>query len=338
MKNLISLSLRHEHNELLILNQKKLPFIEEWIRCETVDDMHDCIINLNLRGAPLIGIAVVLMLAKIAEQGMSKDKIKDNAELLKKVRPTAVNVAHCVDRFLASLDESIEMAILTAEHIFEEDFELCEKIARHGADLIQSNDCLMTYCNTGGLATAGMGTALGVICMAHQQGKNIHVYVNETRPLLQGGRLTCWELDRAGVPYTLICDNMAAQVMAMGKINGVFVGADRVAANGDFANKIGTYNLAILAQYHKVPFYVVAPHTSFDENCKSGADIIIEQRNGDEVRGLEGSFGKVLWSPLNSNVYNPAFDVTPAHLVTMYIFDTAVSMQNKHMNKVSIRS
>lgn len=338
MKNLITTSLRYENNKLFILDQKKLPHVEEWIICNNAKDMYHCIVDLKVRGAPLIGIAAVVLLAKITEQGMPITEIKAEAELLKKSRPTAVNLAHCIERFLTSLEQSRISAIATAEQIFDEDVKLCEKMALNGATLIQANDHVMTYCNTGSLATAGVGTALGVIHMAHQQGKNIHVYVNETRPLLQGGRLTTWELEKAGISYTLICDNMAAQVMSTGKIKGIFTGADRVAANGDFANKIGTYSLAVLARYHDIPFYVVAPYTTFDRNCKTGADIVIEQRAADEVRGAEGSFGKIIWSPVKSNVYNPSFDVTPAHLVTQYVFDAAVMTPKEIHKKIELVS
>ncbi|MEK6554298.1 MAG: S-methyl-5-thioribose-1-phosphate isomerase, partial [Bdellovibrionota bacterium] len=175
---------------------------------------------------------------------------------------------------------------------------------------------ILTHCNTGALATAGWGTALGAIRKAHEQGKKIHVYVDETRPLLQGGRLTAWELAKLGIPHTLICDNMAGMLMAQGRVSKVFVGSDRIARNGDFANKIGTYSVAVLAQYHKVPFYVAAPFTTVDALTASGKDIPIEERNPKEVRGE--------MSPQDAPVYNPAFDVTPAELVTGWVLDNGV--------------
>jgi methylthioribose-1-phosphate isomerase len=177
-----------------------------------------------------------------------------------------------------------------------------------------------------------VGTALGVITTAHQQGKEISVWVDETRPLLQGGRLTAWELQRAGVPYQIICDSAAASLMAAGKVEMVFVGADRIAANGDFANKVGTYTLAVLARHHGVPFYVVAPVTTIDAGCAGGNDIPIEQRDAAEVRGVSGSFGTCQWAPQNARVYNPAFDVTPAELVTGWLLDAGVLDQQDVRN------
>ncbi|OFZ80758.1 MAG: S-methyl-5-thioribose-1-phosphate isomerase [Bdellovibrionales bacterium RIFOXYD1_FULL_55_31] len=193
---------------------------------------------------------------------------------------------------------------------------LCEAMAEHGSALIQDGDSILTHCNTGGLATAGIGTALGVIRRAHEQGKRLHVYVDETRPLFQGARLTAWELQKLGIPYTLICDNMAASLMGQGKVSRIFVGADRIARNGDAANKIGTYSLAVQAAYHRIPFYVVAPRTTLDEKCATGKDIPIEERAPDEVRGGH--------SPKFAPVYNPAFDVTPRTLITELILDSGL--------------
>ncbi len=183
---------------------------------------------------------------------------------------------------------------------------------------------LLTHCNTGGLATAGVGTALGVIARAHQQGNVANVWVGETRPLLQGGRLTAWELGELAIPFQLITDSMAASLMASGQVDAVWVGADRIAANGDVANKIGTYSLAVLAHYHQIPFYVAAPHTTLDRQCVSGRDIPIEQRAASEVTGAAGSFGSVQWAPVAATVCNPAFDVTPAALISGWVLDTGV--------------
>ena len=205
-------------------------------------------------------------------------------------------------------DLTRERLVREAEAFFDEDVALSDAMSERGAALIQDGDSILTHCNTGGLATVGIGTALGAIRRAHEQGKKIHVYVDETRPLLQGARLTTWELARLKIPHTLICDNMAGFLMSQGKVQKVFVGADRIAANGDFANKIGTYGLAVLAHHHRIPFYVVAPETTFDSSCKSGSEIPIEQRRPDEVRA-----GK---SPASCEVWNPAFDVTPRTLVT----------------------
>ena len=209
--------------------------------------------------------------------------------------------------------------------LFDEDVKLCELMAKNGNKVIEHNDRILTHCNTGGLATVGEGTALAVIKEAHREGKEIKVFVDETRPLLQGGRLTTWELTKEGVPYQLICDNMAAHLMAQGAVDKVIVGSDRIAINGDFANKIGTYSLAVLCHFHNVPFYVAAPYTTVDQECETGKDIPIEQRDPGEVRGQ--NIVEKGWAPLESDVYNPAFDVTPAHLVTGWILDTGLYNQ-----------
>ncbi|MGZ3690948.1 MAG: S-methyl-5-thioribose-1-phosphate isomerase, partial [Pseudobdellovibrio sp.] len=210
-----------------------------------------------------------------------------------------------------------------AVRIFNEDVELCEKMAANGATLINDGDQILTHCNTGGLATAGVGTALGVIRKAHEQGKKIHVYVDETRPLLQGGRLTAWELSKLNIPCTLITDNMAAHLMSLKKINKAIVGSDRIAVNGDFANKIGTYSVAVNCHYHQIPFYVAAPYTTVDPECANGSQIPIEQRNKKEVQG----YGELLWAPHEVAVYNPSFDVTPHKLVSAWILDKKVYYQ-----------
>lgn len=208
--------------------------------------------------------------------------------------------------------------------IFQEDVELCERIARNGVSVIRQNDGILTHCNTGSLATAGRGTAFGVFHLAHEQGLGVHVYVDETRPLLQGGRLTAWECRKRGIPHTLIADNMAAWEMKQGRVQKVIVGADRIAMNGDFANKIGTYGLAILCKHHGIPFYVAAPRTTLDPACGSGERIPIEQRAPSEVLGVSGAFGKIIWAPEGTQVDNPAFDVTPSELVTGWILDTGL--------------
>lgn len=320
-------AIRYNQGDLSILNQQQLPHKAEWIDVTTPEQMVEIITSLKVRGAPMIGIAAVLSLAQLAERGESYTTIQSAAKLLKESRPTAVNLTIYIERILNAMNQSdFRKAIIeTANSIYEEDIALCEKMGKAGADLIASDENILTICNTGSLATAGIGTALGVIKTAHAQGKNIHVYACETRPLLQGGRLTAWELEQCGIPYTLICDSMAATLMHQGKINRILVGADRIAVNGDFANKIGTYSLAVLAQHHHIPFHVVAPYTTIDPTCQSGNCITIEQRAADEVRGIKGSFGNILWAPKNAPVYNPAFDVTPGDLVTSYILDTGSS-------------
>lgn len=325
MKALIATSLRYQDSTLSILDQHQLPHNEHWINCDNVDQMIDMIRKLQIRGAPLIGIAASLLLAIKAEQGCDKVTLCKMAEQLRASRPTAVNLMNCIDRMLATLEQQGPDALTKeAEAIFQEDIQLCRSMAEHGAALVQPGERILTHCNTGSLATAGVGTAIGVIQVAFEQQKNIHVYVDETRPLLQGGRLTTWELKRLGVPHQLICDSMAATLMQQGKVDRIFVGADRIAANGDFANKVGTYGLAVLAQFHKVPFYVVAPYTTVDSSCLSGKEIPIEERAANEIMGVSGSFGEVLWAPENTAVFNPAFDVTPAELVTGWVLDSGV--------------
>lgn len=331
MKNLSGLSVKTEQNQLLILDQTLLPQQQHWLPCQTVSQMVSMIKALQLRGAPAIGIGASLLLAYRAEQGDSREVLLQAAEILRAARPTAVNLMNNLDSMLQALTQTdyVAAAVACAERLFAEDVQLCLQMAQHGAALVQPGERLLTHCNTGGLATAGVGTALGVINLAHQQGKNIHLWVDETRPLLQGGRLTAWECQQMGIPYQLICDNMAAMLMARGQVDRIFVGSDRIAANGDFANKVGTYSLAVLAYYHQVPFYVVAPHTTVDLHCADGSAIPIEQRHADEVRGVSGGFGQVIWAPAQAAVFNPAFDVTPAKLVTGWVLDSGVYNQQQ---------
>jgi methylthioribose-1-phosphate isomerase len=217
--------------------------------------------------------------------------------------------------------------------IIDEDKRSCRRMARYGASLVRSGDAILTHCNAGGLATADYGTALGVLFESKRQGKHIKVYADETRPLLQGARLTAWELLHEGIDTTLICDNMAASLMEKGRIDKIFVGADRIAANGDVANKIGTYSLAVLAKHHKVPFYVVAPLSTFDMSIRTGRSIPIEERSGDEVRTI---LGKQI-APMNVKVYNPAFDVTPNELITAIVTEQGIfrAPYKKSLRKVA---
>ncbi|KZN56317.1 S-methyl-5-thioribose-1-phosphate isomerase [Pseudoalteromonas luteoviolacea] len=334
MKDLIAQSLKYQDGKVQVLDQYLLPHQEVWHVCKTVSEMQDLINNLQVRGAPLIGLAATLLVAYLAEQGSSREELCHAIDDLEATRPTAVNLKHCMDRLRAVLhsEQKITEVITVAEQLFEEDIALCARIAEHGVDLVDAGDNILTHCNTGALATAGIGTALGVIYQAMQRHGDIHVWVDETRPLLQGGRLTAYELARWQIPYTLLCDSMAASLMAAGKVDKIFVGADRVAANGDFANKVGTYNLAVLAHFHNVPFYVVAPKTTFDPACASGQDIEIEQRSAGEVTGVSGSFGECQWAPSEAEVYNPAFDVTPAKLVTGWVFDSGVYTTPEFIN------
>lgn len=331
-----SLSLRYDASAegLSILDQQALPDTERWMAADDLDAMIGHIQALRVRGAPLIGVAAALGLARVAAAGAEGLALHHAALSLRAARPTAVNLMWAMDRMVRTLathdDPRTLAARLEAEAvaIFDEDVAVCDAMAAHGASLIADGEGILTHCNTGGLATAGVGTALGAIRRAWESGKRIHVWVDETRPLLQGGRLTAYELGRLGIPYTLITDNMAATVMRSGRVQRVLVGADRIAANGDFANKIGTYGVAVLAAYHAIPFHAVAPWSTVDLHTPNGGAIPIEERGAAEVRGVVGSFGGSLaerrWAPADAPVFNPAFDVTPAALVTSLVLDTGV--------------
>lgn len=322
MDPLDSLALRYD-GRLHLLDQQLLPDREVWVDATAPADMIAAIRALKVRGAPLIGVAAAICVGHLATQGASPAELRDAARAIRAARPTAVNLMWAVDRLLSVIDAGGDVAA-EAMAIFHEDVQLCASMAAHGAALVSDGEEILTHCNTGGLATAGVGTALGVIAEAHRQGKRVHVWVDETRPLLQGGRLTAWELTRLGIPHTLVTDSMAPLLMREGRVQRVFVGSDRVAANGDFANKIGTYGVAVAAHHHGVPFHPVAPWSTVDRACPSGADIPIEERDPAEVRGVSGSFGDVRWAPATTATWNPAFDVTPVDLVTSLVLDTGV--------------
>lgn len=325
MRPLSSLALRFDGERLEILDQRQLPDAERWLDAGGPEAMAAHIRCLAVRGAPLIGVAAALALGVYARTDASDEALLAAAAHLRAARPTAVNLMNAVDRVTAAFAREGRAGVgREAVALFDEDVALCERMAEHGAALIDDGDGVLTHCNSGGLATVGVGTALGVIVRAWQQGKRIHAFVDETRPLLQGARLTAWELARAGVDHTLITDSMAAIVMRDGRVQKVFVGADRVAMNGDFANKVGTYGVAVSARHHGVAFHPVAPWTTVDPAAADGGAIPIEERGADEVRGVAGSFGAVRWSPRAVGVFNPAFDVTPAELVTSLVLDRGV--------------
>ncbi|EPG2864640.1 S-methyl-5-thioribose-1-phosphate isomerase [Pluralibacter gergoviae] len=326
MQTLQTTSLRVRDNQLFILDQQALPQEVKWLEANSVPSLVDHILTLRVRGAPLIGLSASLLLGLLAERGLSRNELLAALETLRASRPTAVNLMNNLDRMRLALQQEAFAPALVAEaqRLVDEDKHLCERIAEAGSALVAPGSRLLTHCNTGGLATAGVGTALGVINRAHRQGNVANVWVDETRPLLQGGRLTAWELGELGVPYQLITDSMAAGLMAQGQVDAVWVGADRIAANGDVANKIGTYSLAVLAKFHNIPFYVAAPRTTLDPHCPNGAAIPIEQRAAAEVTGAAGSFGSVRWAPQDARVYNPAFDVTPAELITGWVLDSGI--------------
>lgn len=318
---------------LRLLDQTLLPIDVCFIDCMDITKVHEAIRSLRVRGAPAIGITAamgVLVGLKNIPSGTSlKKHYEDTDNYLRTSRPTAVNLFWALDRMkrkfieVADLpDQRTILSILLDEALLieKEDRAMCQSIGKIGANLVQDGFGILTHCNTGGLATAAYGTALSVIFTAYEQGKSIHVFCDETRPLMQGARLTSWELLQAGIPATLICDSMAAQVMKEGKINMVIVGADRIAANGDSANKIGTYGLSVLAHAHNIPFYVAAPSSTFDLTLKDGSGIPIEQRNPKEITE---PFGKQV-APTGISVYNPAFDVSPAHLITGIITEKSL--------------
>jgi methylthioribose-1-phosphate isomerase len=311
--------------DLVLLDQTRLPGETVYLECRTAEDVWQAIKRLSVRGAPAIGIAAAYGVCLGVQAGQSVDKVCD---YLATSRPTAVNLFWALDRMrrvgTANHNaELLERLLAEARSIHEEDRQQCAAIASYGAELLAhlpEGAGILTHCNAGALATGGDGTAVAVIFELAGRGKRPHVWVDETRPLLQGARLTMWELQQRGVDATLICDSMAAQVMREGRVQAVITGADRIAANGDTANKIGTFSVATLANVFNIPFYVAAPATTFDLSIATGQEIPIEQRTGDEITN---GFGKQT-APANVAVYNPAFDVTPAELISAIVTDRGV--------------
>jgi len=314
--------LRWEDDALVLLDQTLLPGEERWIRLTTPGEVIEAIGMLRVRGAPAIGCAGAFAIVLAAGDA---DEVRAAAPAIASARPTAVNLSWAVERMLRVLDGADPAAprdelLAEAQRIRDEDEASCRAIGRHGAALLPAEPCVVTHCNAGSLATAGYGTALGVVYAAAEAGLPIRVFADETRPLLQGSRLTAWELARAGIDVTILVDSAAGSLLATGTIDAVVVGADRIAANGDVANKIGTYSLASLARRHGVPFYVAAPRSTIDPNCASGAEIPIEARAADEI--TEG-FGRRT-APVSIPVYSPAFDVTPAELVDAIVTEAGL--------------
>jgi len=323
------------NNCLTLLNQTLLPTRLEYIECHDWQRVAEAIRRLEVRGAPAIGaaaaFALVLGAGELTELAMPefKEKLTQIASVLRQTRPTAVNLFWAINRMLTVLDQmagntDTNAAITALEQaaiaIAEKDRAVNEKMAVYGASLFTKPTAVLTHCNAGALATVAIGTALGVVCKAWEQGNITQVFADETRPLLQGARLTAWELMQAGIPVTLITDNMAGWVMKNNMVQAVIVGADRIALNGDVANKIGTYSVAVLAKEHGIPFYVAAPSSTFDFTINSGADIPIEERCATEVT----SFGGNCVAPQGVNVFNPAFDVTPNNLVAAIITEYGI--------------
>jgi len=323
---------------LELIDQRLLPLEFVILSVREVEPLHEAIRTLAVRGAPAIGVAAafgpVLALQQLdaqAEMNEGLQQVNQTCDYLATSRPTAVNLFWALNRMRAKAQhvaadpqttvQKLHTALLAeALTICEEDVEMCRRIGRYGEPFIRAGFGVLTHCNAGALATAGQGTALSPMFEAHGKGRRFKVYADETRPLLQGARLTAWELQQAGIDVTLICDNMAGWLMKEGKIDVVITGADRIAANGDTANKIGTYSVSILARHHGIPFYIAAPSSTFDLSLTSGAGIPIEQREAKEVTG----FGSVRTAPKGMAVYNPAFDVTDAQNITAIITERGI--------------
>jgi len=344
-------TLEFRDGALWLLDQTKLPVETVPVVCRDDRQVAEAIVEMKVRGAPAIGLAaaygVVLAARSLASSRIAGEellaRLDEAMERLRRTRPTAVNLSWALARMRASIIANADAGptkvadrlLDEANRMLHEDEEANRSMGRLGAPLVPDRANVLTHCNAGALATGAYGTALGVIRAAHEQGKRIHVWVDETRPLLQGARLTAWELQEAGVPCTLIGDSMAAYVMALGRVDAVIVGADRIAANGDCANKIGTYGLAVLARAHKIPFYFVAPTSTIDLATPSGAHIPIEERNPAEVTICGGA--RV--APEGIAVANPAFDVTPARLVAAIVTEQGVVRPpfEEHLARVAVR-
>ena len=300
--------------KLFVLDQTKLPNEEIYFTPKTKEDYYYAIKTLQVRGAPAIGIFAGYAMAMLDG---NKEELK---AYLDSCRPTAVNLSYATSRMLKAYKDGKNL-LDEATAIHNEDIEMCRKISEYGLSLLDDGDGVLTHCNAGELATSKYGTGLGPLILGAEKGYNFHAYVDETRPLLQGARLTSYELEKAGIDTTLICDNMASLVMKQGKINAVLVGTDRIAANGDIANKIGTSGVAILAKYYGIPFYVLGPYSTIDYKCKTGDDIVIEEREQSEIK--EMWYKKPMALP-ETKCYNPAFDVTDNSLITAIITDRGI--------------
>lgn len=323
-----------KNNTVVLIDQNALPLAERYVACKSYKEVISAIKELTVRGAPAIGVAAAMgvALGSLGLPSLSPKEFRRKlfviCDEIAQARPTARNLFWALERMKKCLDQTkrvnqrnvVKELINEAKRICSEDIEINRQMGKYGSPLLADGDDILTHCNAGALATAGYGTALGVIRAAHEQGKKLHVYVDETRPVLQGARLTAWELKKEKIPFTLITDNMAGFLMQQGKIGKIIVGADRIAANGDTANKIGTYSLAILAWAHRVPFYVAAPLSTMDVSLKTGAAIPIEERRNEEVTNFKG----VRSAPAGTKVYNPAFDITPAKYITAIITEKGI--------------
>ncbi|ABY93161.1 MAG: Methylthioribose-1-phosphate isomerase [Caldanaerobacter subterraneus] len=332
MKEIKSIEFKNE--VLYLIDQRKLPNSYEIFECKTYRDVNFAIKEMVVRGAPAIGAAAAYGVVLAAKEFLKEDreiffeKIEEALEVIANSRPTAVNLMWAVKRMKKVIEKNKELELIDiyqalkkeADSIYLEDIETNKKMAKFGNEVIKENAVILTHCNTGALATVGYGTALGVIREAHYSGKNIFVYADETRPRLQGSKLTAWELVQEGIPAKLIADSVAATLIRDGKIDVILVGADRIALNGDTANKIGTFMLSVIAKVYNVPFYVVAPTSTIDFEIESGKEIIIEERSPEEVTHING----VRIAPEGIEVYNPAFDVTPHENITGIITEKGI--------------
>jgi methylthioribose-1-phosphate isomerase len=346
MQDLKIETLRWVNDHLEMIDQRVLPTEFKYIPAYSADEMANCIHDMVVRGAPAIGVAAAYGIAlealklKYLPSDLFNQEMAIGFELIGKSRPTAVNLFWALKRMkerLASIagnsSESIAHELLAlAKEIHEDDIRINRAMGAYGAELLKDGDRVLTHCNAGALATAGHGTALGVIRSAVEAGKKISVIADETRPFLQGARLTAWEMVQEQIPVTLITDNMSGYLMSKGEIDAVVVGADRVAANGDVANKIGTYMVAVLAQRHNIPFYVACPLSTIDLGIPSGSEIPIEERDPKEVTG----FRDIQWAPKNIRVRNPSFDITPADLVTALITEKGLVHQPNAQNVIAL--
>lgn len=307
-------NIKYENGRLYLLDQTLLPNEEKYIEPKTKEDYYYAIKKLQVRGAPAIGIFAAYAMALI-----NGDK-KELKEYLDSSRPTAVNLSWATTKMLKAYNDGKDL-ISEAIAIHNEDIAMCKKISEYGLSLLNDGDGILTHCNAGALATSEYGTGLGPLLLGKEKGYDFKVFCDETRPLLQGARLTAYELTKAGIDTTVICDNMASLVMKQGKINAVLVGTDRIAANGDIANKIGTSGVAILAKHYGIPFYVLGPYSTIDYNCPTGDDIVIEERDADEIKTM---WYKEPMAPNEAKCYNPAFDVTDNSMITAIITDRGI--------------
>ncbi|MGB3976525.1 MAG: S-methyl-5-thioribose-1-phosphate isomerase [bacterium] len=328
-------TIRWDGKTLWVLDQTKLPMDVQYVPCDTVEAVAECIRNMRVRGAPAIGVTAAYGMLLALRTGLEKREknleewMCRNASMLNATRPTAVNLMWATDYVLKEIRRIpvhlwYSFVEELAAQIYKADIDSCRRIGRFAAPYIPEKASILTHCNAGALATAGYGTALGVIRTAVEDKKQVKVFADETRPLLQGARLTAWELMADNIDVTLITDNMAAYLMHKGEIDLVVVGADRIAANGDTANKIGTFSVALAAKYHNIPFYVAAPVNTIDRTCATGSDIPIEERNCEEVTSLTG----IRTAPTGVKCRNPAFDVTPAALITAIFTDKGAVEQD----------